>query len=272
MRLDFKIINKTGWRLSVAILFLWSCSTDEVKEPIDCSLTGLTLTLSNTGIASTCSITDGSITVAATGGKAPYTYQINDVQNKLGVFTNLQAGIYSVLVKDANKCEVTLPNVMVMAGDISFETSFVEDTECLTGNGAVTINMTDGNPPYQFKIDNGSFTDNNTFTDLQTGQHTVVVQDAGSCALSFQVTVPRGQSGTSWVSDIKPIMEEKCATSGCHNGVSRANNFKNYDDVKEFAAKVKLFTQNKSMPFEGSLTQNQINLIACWVDDGALEN
>lgn len=248
------------------------CSSSDIEQPVDCSTTGLGLTLKSVGIATSCSTADGSITVVANGGLSPYTYKIGTIQNQQGVFTQLRAGIYSVSVIDANRCEVLLPNITVMSGDVSFETSFVEDTECLTGNGAVTITMTDGNPPFQYKIGNGAFSDVNTFTDLQTGSYTVLVQDAESCTLSFQVTVPRGQSGTSWLTEIKPIMDAKCATSGCHNGVSRANNFSLYTDAKKFAAQIKKFTQDRSMPFEGSLTQNQIDLIACWVDDGALQN
>lgn len=248
------------------------CSSGDIEQPVDCSTTGLALTLKSVGIATSCSTADGSITVGASGGLSPYTYKIDNIQNQQGVFTQLRAGIYSVKVIDANQCEVLLPNITVMSGDVSFETVFVEDTECLTGNGAVTITMTDGNAPFQYKIGNGAFSDVNTFTDLQTGSYTVLVQDAESCTLSFQVTVPRGQSGTSWISEIKPIMDTKCATSGCHNGVSRANNFSVYADAKQFAAQIKKFTQDKSMPFEGSLTQNQIDLIACWVDDGALQN
>jgi uncharacterized membrane protein len=44
--------------------------------------------------------------------------------------------------------------------------------------------------------------------------------------------------------------------------------------LKNLAASVKLRTANKSMPPSGSsqLTQSQIDLIGCWVDDGALNN
>ena len=67
-------------------------------------------------------------------------------------------------------------------------------------------------------------------------------------------------------------MEKNCAISGCHNGVSRSNNFSEYASAKSFAKTIKSKTQDRSMPFDGSLTQNQIDLIACWVNDGALQN
>jgi hypothetical protein len=78
--------------------------------------------------------------------------------------------------------------------------------------------------------------------------------------------------GTSWQNDILPIMKSSCAVDGCHDGVSRRD-WTQYAEVKKYAAQAKLRTQNRSMPFEGPpLTQEQINVIACWVDAGAPDN
>jgi hypothetical protein len=77
---------------------------------------------------------------------------------------------------------------------------------------------------------------------------------------------------TSWQNDILPIIENSCAISGCHDGISRRD-WTQYDEVKKYAAQAKLRTQNRSMPFEGPpLTHEQINVIACWVDAGAPNN
>ena|SRR5688572_11439023 len=76
---------------------------------------------------------------------------------------------------------------------------------------------------------------------------------------------------TSWQNEILPIMTGSCATTGCHDGVSR-NDWTNYDEVMQYAASIKKRTQDKSMPFDGPLPQDQINKIACWVDNGALKN
>lgn len=76
---------------------------------------------------------------------------------------------------------------------------------------------------------------------------------------------------TSWQNDILPIMTTSCATNGCHDGISRRD-WTNYNEVVTYAASIKARTQNKSMPFDGPLPQDQINKIACWVDNGALDN
>lgn len=77
---------------------------------------------------------------------------------------------------------------------------------------------------------------------------------------------------TSWQTDILPIMVANCATPGCHDGISRTNNWKNYDEVKQFATAIRNRTQNRSMPFDEPLPQNEIDKIVCWVDNGAQEN
>lgn len=77
---------------------------------------------------------------------------------------------------------------------------------------------------------------------------------------------------TSWQEDILPIIEKSCAVSGCHDGISRRD-WTDYDEVKRYAAAFRQKTQDRSMPFDGPpLAQEQINIIACWVDAGAPEN
>lgn len=76
---------------------------------------------------------------------------------------------------------------------------------------------------------------------------------------------------TSWQTDILPILETRCAISECHDGITRRN-FTSYEEVKQYAFSIKQRTINRSMPFDGPLPQDQIDKIACWVDNGAVEN
>lgn len=77
---------------------------------------------------------------------------------------------------------------------------------------------------------------------------------------------------TSWQKDILPILEKSCAVSGCHDGISRRD-WTDYNEVNRYAAAFKQKTQDGSMPFDGPpLPREQINIIACWVDSGALNN
>lgn len=83
----------------------------------------------------------------------------------------------------------------------------------------------------------------------------------------------------SFAEDIQPIVESKCAISGCHNGDIGQN--LNWTDFEMFhqravSGEVKRRVINRVMPPPGShggaLTEEQINAITCWTDQGALNN
>ncbi|HMI78783.1 MAG TPA: SprB repeat-containing protein, partial [Ferruginibacter sp.] len=241
-------------------------------DPVDCEKLGPILSLGLVTDAASCSISDGSIKVTASGGKEPYEFSLNDLPGQSdGQFNNVSAGIYTVILKDANGCSFFIENVAVKAADFSFDANITADNSCTSGNGAVVIEVSAGNPPYTYKLGNGTFADNNSFAGLSSGNHTISVKDNNGCSVSLSVTVPRGFTGTSWSNEIKPIMEKSCALSGCHNGSSRPD-LRLFEKAKFYAKSIKSKTQDKSMPREGSLTQQQIDIIACWVDDGAIEN
>lgn len=257
--------------LSCCLVLGAACSSDD--DPIDCEKNGPSINLNQVTSATSCTTSDGGIEVAASGGKEPYAYLVNgEPVEGGGSIQNLSAGVYSVTVRDANFCSASVDNITIQAADFSFSTILEPNTSCLGGNGAVTIEVTSTNPPYSYREADGDFTTENYFTGLTTGNHTFSVKDNNDCIVTLTVTVPQGKTGTSWSGDILPIMEKNCAISGCHNGVSRANNFREYASAKTHAKAIKTKTQDRSMPFDGSLTQNQIDLIACWVDDGALQN
>lgn len=82
-----------------------------------------------------------------------------------------------------------------------------------------------------------------------------------------------------YAEDVRPIIETKCAISGCHNGDMGADlNWTDFDEFHERAASglVKFRVTHRIMPpsnsAAGPLTQEQINIIACWTDQGALNN
>ena len=254
----------------VTIIFA-ACSSDD--DPVDCATSGPLISLDGVENATSCSSNDGMIRVSVSGGVEPYSFFVNDqAVGSSAEINNLQAGSYSVLVTDANHCSSSVDNITILSQDFSFTTTLQANTSCISGNGSVLIDVVSSSPPISFRLGNGNFTSDNFVSELETGNHIITVQDNSNCTVTLSVTIPQGTTGTSWSNDIKPIMEKNCAISGCHNGVSRANNFREYASAKSFAKTIKAKTQDRSMPFDGSITQNQIDLIACWVNDGALDN
>lgn len=261
-------MKKTHWSLLFLCLSL-ACSDD--PEPIDCSASGPIISLGVVTQATSCSTANGSLQVSATGGKQPYSFSIGGTAQPEGKFENLSAGVYTVSVTDANACSAFVENVSIKASDFTFATELTGDSDCLGANGQVKIIVEPTHPPYMYRRGTGSFVDNNIFTELPAGSHAFTVKDGNGCSVNLMVTVPRAQSGTSWENDIRPIIVRSCASSGCHNGSSRAD-LRVFENAKAQAARIKSRTQDRSMPREGTLAQSEIDLIACWVDDGALMN
>lgn len=78
----------------------------------------------------------------------------------------------------------------------------------------------------------------------------------------------------SFKNDIKPIIEMSCLinNSNCHGMNSSIPNWAVFSEVQSHAAGIKSKTRDRSMPKIGSLTQAEIDLITCWVDNGAKDN
>ena len=267
-----KVIKLIDCVLIFAVIGLASsCSND--PAPFNCELTDLTIALSSNTNATNCITPDGSILVMANAGKEPYTFFLNDQTNgqPTGEFTALAAGIYTVSVQDGNGCIKSENNITIAAQNFSFLTTILEDNACLGGNGSVIIDVAIGNPPYSYNISDGLFTENNSFSGLTSGNHSIGVKDVDGCTVTLTITIPKGKSNTSWSNSILPIVETTCSKSKCHDGISHPD-LRLYPTAKKFALQMKSETKSKNMPREGSLTQSQIDLIGCWVDDGALDN
>ncbi len=254
--------------LTVAVA---ACTEKDLPKAFDCTTSSLTLSVEAVQQASACDASDGSITVSAAGGAEPYEYTVGGPGQQDAVFDGLNPGIYTAMVTDANGCTALVPNVAVPAAGFTVTALLTPDTSCLEGTGAVTVEVADGTPPYQYRLADGAYSTSNILLGLKRGTHVVSVRDDAGCEVDLHVTIPRGITGVSWKNDILPIVKTSCALNGCHDGLVRPD-LSHYDKAKFYAEKMKELTQDGSMPFEGSITQEQIDLIACWVDDGAPDN
>ena len=96
------------------------------------------------------------------------------------------------------------------------------------------------------------------------------VQDVeGLEELNDDLTVETCDPTISYQGDIKPILTANCL--GCHSG-SQAPNLSAYQGVSANADRVRFQVVNGIMPQGGSLTNEEIEFIRCWIDSGALNN
>jgi hypothetical protein len=82
----------------------------------------------------------------------------------------------------------------------------------------------------------------------------------------------------SFASDVQPILINSCATAGCHNSISAANNmiFENYDAVYTHRVLIVKSIRHEAgvtpMPIGPQLSSELIRKISCWVEQGAPNN
>ena len=72
-----------------------------------------------------------------------------------------------------------------------------------------------------------------------------------------------------FATQVKPIIDTNCI--GCHGG-SRFPNLSTYSGVSGSASQVQAQVVSRNMPQGGSLTSQEIELINCWVEQGAQNN
>lgn len=175
-----------------------------------------------------CGAENGSATITASGGLAPYTYTLSgdalseDIENSNGVFSNLVAGLYNYRIEDANGCIVeNIPFNLEGASTLSATVSEVVDSQCAgRPQGRVTINVTGGANPFQYTIDGFSwntFVSGNAITGLPAGSYNILVRADENDACPLVVPVTIGEFPATVLDG--PIMTEVPASCNNNDGV-----------------------------------------------------
>jgi len=146
--------------------------------------------------ATSCSTaSNGSITVDATAGTPPFTYQLDGGAPQSGAnpytFTNVAAGPHTIIITDNFGCTLTLNNVMVGAGPPLTTTVSTTNVLCNGGaTGIITIAQpTMGTPPYEYSLDGTTWQSSNIFSGLTAGPYTAYYRESNGCQGSQPVTV-----------------------------------------------------------------------------------
>ena len=142
--------------------------------------------------------TNGSATVAVTGGTGAYTYSWSPTGGTAATASGLAVGTYTVTVKDANLCQTTQSFTITQPSALSI-TSSQTNALCngsATGTATVTVSGGTGTYTYSWAPSGGTAA---TATGLVAGTYTVTVTDANGCTKtqSFTITQPMLLSASS---------------------------------------------------------------------------
>lgn len=148
-----------------------------------------------------------TLEISATGGQAPYEYNVNGGAFQSNpVFNNLTPGDYIFIVRDAYGCEFELP-AETIANQVNISATLTKELDCtISPDAVISGTITDGYAPYTITLIQGVGTINqsgSTFT-LTTGI---------DGAYQFQVTDANGCTAISNVITVNPIENPTATTT-----------------------------------------------------------
>src|ERR1044072_5004893 len=137
---------------------------------------GFSRTVDPTG----CTSADGSITIYAGDGKPPYTYSLDNINFQTSpTFTNLIAGQYYFIVKDANGCTfLNWFNLRSMNCPTLNGANITRSVSVCNNEGAIDFSLWTAAQPVSYSLDGVNYQNSGIFTGLGAGNRVVYMTDA----------------------------------------------------------------------------------------------
>lgn len=245
-----------------------ACTYDQVEVVASCD-NDLVITIDEQ-TPSACGIASGALTVGISGqdAAAPVLYRLNGgTAQESPAFTDLGAGSYSITAQQG-VCTATLEVTLENAEGLNAAAE-ATPSDCGSASGSINLVTADASGEVTFSLNGGTAQSGPTFSGLAPGVYEVVAEDAIGCRIVLEATV----LSTVAFAEVEAIVANSCALSGCHAG-NVSPDFRVRDNILNRANRILARTGNASMPppsSGGSLSQAEIDAIACWVADGASE-
>lgn len=165
-----------------------------INEPAELLVTSITAPVFNGGFNISCNgYSDGNINLTVQGGTAPYNYAwtapvaLGNVEDP----ANVPAGIYTVLVTDANGCTATASITLTQPDPLVAQINTYSNVSCFGfNNGSATVTVTGGYTAVNYQYawtPSGQTTA--TAINLAPITHSVQVTDDNGCVTTAQITL-----------------------------------------------------------------------------------
>jgi hypothetical protein len=128
----------------------------------------------------------GSVSINASGGTLPYTYDWSNSTNTTAILVGLSGGNYSCVVSDSQGCVDTVTAILTEPSAIVVTSNVTSEDE---GNdGAIDLTVSGGVSPYTYQWENNSTSQD--LVSLAGGTYTFTITDANGCVYLDSVVVP----------------------------------------------------------------------------------
>lgn len=176
--------------------------TVTVADAIGCSVSSVA-TLSSpvalqwtttTAIPISChGLQDGKISTQAGGGTGVKTYTLlpGPVTNNTGLFTNLAASNYTVIVSDANGCTLSTTMLIQEPAAITLLNASTQSPLChALATGSIQVSLSGGTGLLQYTLQpGGNINSSGTFMNLAPGNYTLNCTDVNGCSYTYLATL-----------------------------------------------------------------------------------
>lgn len=118
-----------------------------------------------------------SINVQANGGTGSYAYSLDGENFQTeNTFQTGADGFYTVTLQDENGCTTAAE---ILVNNLTAQLNLAQALNCHSDeNATLTVQTTNGIPPFQYRINDGDLQSENIFTDLPADNYTAEIQDA----------------------------------------------------------------------------------------------
>lgn len=148
---------------------------------------------------------NGSASVDVSGGTPNYSYAWSSGGSNADVM-DLQAGIHTVTITDANNCETTLQVTITEPPVLELQVDGTSETGVDKNDGSATATPSGGTVDYTYLWDNGA--EDAMISDLAPGTYCVTITDANGCTTEDCFTVNEFECGV--ISSAFDVVDVKC--------------------------------------------------------------
>ncbi|MGZ4060696.1 MAG: PKD domain-containing protein, partial [Bacteroidia bacterium] len=164
------------------------------------------ITFSTSQVTTSChGVNDGQINVSSViGGIGTFAYSLDGINYQSSPnFSELNAGTYTVYVKDAASC--VAQTTVVVNQPVAVTATFALTGAGCNGsdNGSIIVSATGGTQQYNYSINDQEPQPSSQFGDLTAGTYTITVTDKNGCSYSSTavITQPTAVTGTSTITN-----------------------------------------------------------------------
>ena len=174
-------------------------------------------------------------------------------------------------------CNVTGPSVSLTANP----------TLCGEDDGEIVLDIDGGTSNLTININSLPLRldfANNTCTSLSPGTYTIEEIATDNCSSTATATVSYRPGNVSYLNDVDPIIQARCAISGCHVAGTAQPDYTIFAELQSRAHNnplgIRQRVKTDDMPRQAGndtqpgdpLSAQEKALIFCWIDEGALDN